>query len=82
VNFTGQLFRCFPEPYQILLDTGNGKTRLVQSSMTRPGNSEFREALSKGLKIQGVTENDLRMESSLVWWEKETDKAVSSNWKD
>ena len=29
VNYSGQLFRAYPEEYQIILNTGNGKSRMV-----------------------------------------------------
>lgn len=81
VNFTGQLFRRYPEPYQTLLNIGNGKTRVVETSADRPSNSKFRETLSNGLKIQGVTTEDLKQDMTLVWWEKEVAKESSANWR-
>ena len=75
------LDRCYPEPYQILLDTGNGKNRLILDTPDRPTNSYFRQALSDGLLISGVTKDDLKQASSLIWWEKEMDKESSSNWR-
>jgi hypothetical protein len=81
VNFTGQLFRAFPEPYQIILSTGSGQNRLVEKTDDRPTNLAFREYLSNGLRIPGVSPDDLRQKGNLIWWEKETDKEESSNWR-
>ena len=81
VNFTGQLFRVYPEPYQTLLSIGGGKNRLVDASPDRPSNLGFREALSNGLKIPGVSSDDLRQKGNLIWWEKELDKESSDNWR-
>lgn len=49
--FSGALFRAYPGPYQCLLDTGNGRYRLVQTDARRPALGEFKEALRQALKV-------------------------------
>ena len=34
VNYSGQLFRSYPEDYQIVLNTGNGKSRVVMINIS------------------------------------------------
>lgn len=81
MNFTGQLFRKYPEAFQVLLSTGDGKSRQVATTPDRPTNQYFRDALTDGLKIPGVSKDEMKQKGNLVWWEKEEAKETSSKWR-
>lgn len=81
VNYSGLLYRAFPEPYQCILNTGNGKNKLAKTCNERPSNKEFRDALTESLIIPGVSKSELQTTGNLVWWEKETEKEASPAWR-
>jgi len=74
INYSGLLFRRYPEPFQSILNTGNNKVKLVKTSAERPTNAGFRDALTDGLVVPGVPQEELRTQGNLVWWEKDTEK--------
>ncbi|KAG8464500.1 hypothetical protein KFE25_009868 [Diacronema lutheri] len=49
--FSGALFRVYPGPFQCLLDTGNGRYRMVRQYDRRPALGEFKEDLRQALKV-------------------------------
>ena len=71
INYSGLLFRKYPEPFQSILNTGNGKNKVVKTSANRPTNSDFRDALTDGLVVPNVSKEELRAPGNLVWWEKD-----------
>ena len=81
VNYSGLLFRCYPEPFQAILNIGDGKNKLVQTFEEKPTNMGFRNALTDALRIPGVPQAELNSPGNLVWWEKEVAKEQSSNWR-
>mmetsp|Transcript_17374 Transcript_17374/g.29141 ORF Transcript_17374/g.29141 Transcript_17374/m.29141 type:complete len:360 (+) Transcript_17374:54-1133(+) len=81
VNYSGLLFRSYPEAYQSILNTGNGANRMVKFGPERPTNKEFRDNLTSALKIPGVPPEELMTTGNLVWWEKEVDREESTNWR-
>jgi hypothetical protein len=82
VNFSGLQFRKYPEPFQSILNTGGGKNKLINFGPDRPTNLDFRNNLSGSLIIQGVPKDELVVSNgNLVWWEKETDKEASPDWR-
>jgi len=81
VNFSGLLFRSYPEKYQSILNTGGGKNKVVLYGPDRPTNLDFRNNLSGSLKINGVPKEELLTGGNLVWWEKDWEKDESSNWR-
>ena len=75
VNYSGLLYRAYPEPYQCILNIGNDKTKVCSLLNERPTNMAFRKALTESLIVPGVTSEELKgNEGNLVWWEKEEDK--------
>eukprot|EP01038_Epipyxis_sp_PR26KG_P005490 gene5490-7601_t len=80
INYSGVLFRSYPQPYQSILNIGNGKNKLAKSNSERPTNMEFRENLTNQLKVPGVSADELNVKGNLVWWEKDLDKMLSKNW--
>ena len=81
VNYSGLLYRAYPEPYQCILNTGNNKNKVVKTCNERPSNKEFRDALTESLIIPGVSKSELQTTGNLVWWEKETEKEISPAWR-
>lgn len=82
VNYSGVLYRAYPEPYQCILNIGNDKTKVCSFLNERPTNMVFRKSLTDSLIVPGVTAEELKgNEGNLVWWEKEEDKEESSNWR-
>jgi len=80
INYSGVLFRNYPEPFQCILNTGAGSSRAAKVVLERPTNMAFRDALTNSLKIPGVSADELKAAGNLVWWEKEYDKDISKNW--
>merc|ERR1719231_271877 len=82
VNYSGVLYRAYPEPYQCILNIGNDKTKVCSFLNERPTNMGFRKSLTESLIVPGVTAEELRgNEGNLVWWDKEQDKEESPNWR-
>jgi hypothetical protein len=81
INYSGLLFRRYPEPYQSFLNTGGNKSKLVKSSPDRPTNMGFRDALTDGLYIPNVPREELRAAGNLVWWEKESSEEKNTEWR-
>jgi len=84
INYSGLLFRKYPEQYQSILNTGNGKNKVVKTSAERPTNLGFRDALTDGLVVPGLTKEELRSPGNLVWWEKESGaggKEQNKDWR-
>lgn len=80
INYSGVLFRNYPEPFQCILNTGSGNSRTAKLVQQRPTNMDFRDALTSSLKVPGVPPEELKASGNLVWWEKEYDKDISNNW--
>jgi len=81
INYSGLLYRAYPDLYQCILNTGKGKSKVCKQLADRPSNKEFRDALTESLIIPGVTPEELKTQGNLVWWEKETNKEESDNWR-
>ncbi len=83
INYTGVLYRCYPNGYQSYLDTGDGKKKLCATTSNRPSNKSFRDSLTQNLVVPGVPSEELQTKGELVWWEKEDseEKEVSMNWR-
>jgi hypothetical protein len=82
--FSGALFRTYPGPYQCLLDTGNGRYRLVQTDERRPALGEFKESLRQALKVdesdKGKASDVLtRGYKTKTWFEEDSGKQDESN---
>ena len=82
VNYSGQLFRAYPEAYQTILNTGEQKSRVVAVAPTKPTNLDFRNQLISSLVIKGVPNEELKTDGNLVWWEKDMDQMVSNNFNE
>ena len=93
IQFQGALFRAYPEPYQMLLDTGNGAYRPVANTARRPTMREFRETLTAALQLDEpqrsspspknlfglLRRSDARL---LNWWEREdAQRNASDKWR-
>ena len=79
VNYSGQLFRAYPEGYQTILNTGQQKSRIIATSSTKPTNLDFRNQLIGSLIIEGVPNEELKTQGNLVWWEKDMEQMASKN---
>lgn len=80
LNYSGILFRVYPEKYQSILNIGAGKNKVVKFFEQRPTSAEFRDALVDALSVPGVSKNDLKPRGLELWWEN-TNKEVSTNWR-
>lgn len=87
VNYSGALFRVFPGPYQVLLDTAGGKYRRLTSLGERPALGEVRDMLTKGMNLgenEGKDGNKsflFRGYKSTTWWEDDRTSQESNNWR-
>lgn len=85
VNFSGALYRVYPGPYQVLLDTTAGKYERLSISDERPPLGEVRDILTDGMKIEGMVGKRGSVLSkgykSMTWWEEDRTKAQSQNWR-
>lgn len=80
VNYSGVLYRVYPGPYQILLDTSAGAYRRLQTSDERPSLGEVRDTLTEGLDIEVPFKEFLGQ--SKTWWESApAEKEASNKWR-
>jgi Domain of unknown function (DUF1995) len=79
VNYSGALYRVYPGPYQILLDTAAGNYRRLSTLPERPALGVVRDTLTSGLDLgeqfKGV------MGKSTTWWEDDRTKQESNKWR-
>lgn len=85
VNYSGALYRVYPGPYQVLLDSASGNYRRLKTLSERPPLGEVRDILTDGLNIedvQGEKESFMfKGYKSTTWWEDDRDKQVSNKWR-
>lgn len=85
VNYSGALYKVYPGPYQVLLDTTAGNYQRLTTLEERPALGEVRDILTDGMNIDGVQgQTDSIMYKgykSKTWWEEDRTKAVSNNWR-
>lgn len=80
VNYSGVLYRVYPGPYQILLDTSAGAYRRLDTMDERPSLGEVRDALTEGLDIEVPFKEFLGQ--SKTWWESSSsEKEESNKWR-
>lgn len=82
--FSGALFRVYPGPFQCLLDTGNGRYRMVKQSNRRFALGEFKEELRQALKIEaeikGKADDVLtRGYKTKTWFEEDAERLDESD---
>lgn len=84
LTFQGILLKKYTEPWQLILDKGDGDYRVVATPEERPSTSEFSNILTRDLKL-GVAQKDSIISkeySSNIWFEVDKDnKAVSRDWR-
>ena len=79
LSYQGALFRSFPEPFQTLLDVGDGRYKSVDVRDARPALGEFKDILTNNLQLgeNEDTESLLgKMRKGVVnktWWERLVD---------
>lgn len=85
VNYSGALYRVYPGPYQVLLDSASGNYRRLTTLNERPALGQVRDILTDGLNIddvQGKKENFMfKGYKSTTWWEDDRDNQVSNKWR-
>lgn len=80
VNYSGVLYRVYPGPYQVLLDTSAGAYRRLTTLDKRPSLGEVRDTLTEGLDIEVPFKEFLGQ--SKTWWESApAEKETSSKWR-
>jgi hypothetical protein len=80
VNYSGVLYRVYPGPYQVLLDTSAGAYRRLATLAERPSLGEVRDTLTEGLDIEVPFKEFLGQ--SKTWWESAPqEKEASSKWR-
>lgn len=82
LNYSGLLYRNYPEPFQCILNTGNGKSKLVKVLEYRPSSGEYRDSLIEALQVPNVPREELRTKANDPWWEKVSLKENSSAWRE
>lgn len=89
LNYQGALFRAYPGPFQSLLDRGTGSYRRVQTQELKPALGEFKEQLNNALEL-GLDKDGNKNEAvsffrtgykTMTWWEEQTEKEASINWR-
>lgn len=85
VNYSGALYRVYPGPYQVLLDTSAGRYRRLCTLEERPSLGEVRDFLTDGMDIEGVQGKSNSMMykgfKSKTWWEEDRTKSISNDWR-
>jgi hypothetical protein len=81
VNYSGLLYRTFPEPYQCILNVGDGKNKMVKAIDERPTFMGFRNFLTDALRLPGVPQDELQSPGNLVWWEKDLELEEFNQWR-
>jgi hypothetical protein len=88
VNYQGAIFRVYPEPYQVLLETQENRYRQVAQYATRPRLTEAKDALTKAVFPQQNEKNGgsfgflRRGMQTATWWERASDdSSVSNKWR-
>lgn len=80
VNYSGVLYRVYPGPYQVLLDTSAGAYRRLTTLDKRPSLGEVRDTLTEGLDIEVPFKEFLGQ--SKTWWESApAEKETSNKWR-
>ncbi|KAK4529915.1 hypothetical protein CCYA_CCYA02G0772 [Cyanidiococcus yangmingshanensis] len=89
VNYQGAIFRVYPEPYQVLLETGNGRYRCVAEYAMRPTLHDAKQVLTRAVIPSGNEDENgsfgfLRKGfQTATWWERATaDRSVSNKWRE
>lgn len=85
VNYSGALFRVYPGPYQVLLDSNRGNYERLTTLRERPALGKVRDILTDGLNIEGLKGKKGSLLNkgykSETWWEEDRTKAMSNNWR-
>ncbi len=89
LNYQGAIFRVYPEPYQILLETGDGRYRRVAECAQRPTLHEAKQMLTKAA-IPSLDEGKdgglsfwRKGFQTTTWWERASaDASVSNKWRE
>lgn len=85
INYSGALYRVYPGPYQVLLDSEQGNYERLVALDERPPLGRVRDILTDGLNVDGVkgTDNSFMFKGfkSETWWEEDRSKALSQNWR-
>mmetsp|Transcript_23717 Transcript_23717/g.74624 ORF Transcript_23717/g.74624 Transcript_23717/m.74624 type:complete len:355 (-) Transcript_23717:901-1965(-) len=85
--YQGALFRCYPEPYQTLLDVGDGRYKAVEVAPARPALGVFKDQLTENLKLQdgeGADSTLAKLRKGVVnktWWERLGDDEEDTAWR-
>jgi hypothetical protein len=53
----------------------------VETVKERPTNAAFRSALTNGLQVEGILNEELQTKQNLVWWEKTVDQEQADSWR-
>lgn len=85
VNYSGALYRVYPGPYQVLLDSERGNYERLTTLSERPALGKVRDILTDGLNVEGVKGTGstfmYKGYKSKTWWEEDRTKAVSNKWR-
>jgi hypothetical protein len=86
LKYEGALFRTYPNPWQVLLQTGDElqRYRRIASLDKRPTGVEFRQMITQALVLEPSIKEQISKEwekSKQVWWEQDEKRSVSEIWK-
>lgn len=85
VNFSGALYKVYPGPYQVLLDTTANNYERLTILKERPPLGAVRDILTDGMAIEGMVGGQASLLSkgykSMTWWEEDRTKAQSNLWR-
>ncbi|MEL7341983.1 MAG: DUF1995 family protein [Bacteroidota bacterium] len=87
LSYQGALFRSYPEPFQTLLDVGDGRYKAIDVRKERLSLGGFKELLTENLQLSASEDKDSFLGKARkgvvnkTWWERENEKEESDSWR-
>ncbi|EME27804.1 protein low PSII accumulation 3, chloroplastic [Galdieria sulphuraria] len=86
LKYEGALFRAYPEPWQVLLQTGDElqRYRQVACLQRRPTGVQFRKMVTQALVVEDAIKEQISKDENKgkdVWWEQDEKHSISQTWK-
>ncbi|GJQ15143.1 hypothetical protein GpartN1_g6934.t1 [Galdieria partita] len=86
LKYEGAMFRAYPEPWQVLLQTGDElqSYRRIACLHKRPTGVQFRQMVTQALVVEDAIKEQISKDWSRakdVWWEQDEKHSISQTWK-